>query len=62
MLHTFKYNYKNLEIVVGESVLYSGINKSIELKYLNPFHLWSWENTGSGVNGLNAILFFKCKI
>ena len=61
MLHTFKYNYKNLEIVVGESVLYSGINKSIELKYLNPFHLWSWENTGSGVNGLNAILFLSVK-
>ena len=56
-LHTLSYTYKNLNVIFGESIIISGINSSLRLKYLNPFHLWSWENIGSAENGMNAFLF-----
>ena len=36
----------------------TGINESLDIKYLNPINFWSWENIGSTNNGLNAFLFF----
>ena len=44
---------------IGEAVISSNINESIDIKYLNPFNFWSWENIGSTTNGLNAFFIFR---
>lgn len=56
-LHTFEFLFENFRILIGESLIVSGENQLLSLKYLNPFHLWSWENNGKGEEGLNAVLF-----
>lgn len=55
--HTFGYNSNKISITIGEGVLTTGYSKSVELKYLNPFSFWSWENVGSTNKGLNAFLY-----
>ena len=56
-IHSLVYKTKQLKITVGESILETGLNKSINIKYLNPFHLWGWEGNGSGIKGINGFLF-----
>ena len=56
-MHSIKYSNTNLSITVGEAIISTGIDKSIDLKYLNPFNFWAWENLGSLTKGLNAFLF-----
>ena len=57
-LHTLSYNQDNFSITIGEAILDSGLGKSINLNYINPFHLWSWENISGGDRGVNGFLFF----
>ena len=56
-MHTFGYQSKRFSITFGESIIATGISKSINIQYLNPFNFWSWENLGSTNKGLNAFLY-----
>ena len=56
-MHSFKFSNKVLSATIGEAVISSGIEKPINIKYLNPFNFWAWENSGSLTEGLNAFLF-----
>ena len=56
-MHSFSFRNKWIDFSIGEAIISSNINESIDIKYLNPFNFWSWENIGSTTNGLNAILF-----
>ncbi len=56
-MHTLEYISKKLKLRFGEAVISSGFNESIDIKLLNPFNLWSWENLGSSNRGLNAFLY-----
>jgi len=56
-VHSFGYKSEKLSITLGESVLISGVSKSINIQFLNPFSFWSWENIGSTTKGLNALLY-----
>ena len=56
-LHTLSYVNNSFIISAGEGVLDSGKAKSISFNYLNPFHLWSWENISGGTKGVNSFLF-----
>ena len=56
-MHTIGYSSDKINITFGEAVISSGINESINLNFLNPFSLWSWENTGSTDRGINAFLY-----
>ena len=64
-MHSISYKSEKLDFTVGEAIISSGLSESINIKYLNPFNFWSWENIGSTTNGLNAFLFsgmsFKVK-
>ena len=44
-------------ITIGEAVISSSISESVDIKFLNPFNFWSWENIGSTDEGLNALLY-----
>ena len=57
-LHTLNYKQNNFSITLGEGVLESGNGKSISLNYLNPIHLWTWENISGGSQGINGFLYF----
>ena len=56
-LHTFGYKSEKLIFKIGEAVISTGVNESIDIKFLNPLNFWSWENTGSTDEGLNAFLY-----
>ena len=56
-MHSFSFRTERLDFSVGEAIISSNTNESIDIKYLNPFNFWSWENIGSTTNGLNAFLF-----
>ena len=56
-MHSFNFNFNKLSISFGEAVLSTGIEESIDLKYINPFNFWSWENIGSLSKGLNAFIY-----
>ena len=56
-LHIFDFKFKKFQIKIGEAAISSGFEESIDIKYLNPFNFWSWENVGSTVEGLNAFLY-----
>ena len=53
-MHSISYKSEKLRFTIGETIISSGLNESINIKYLNPFNFWSWENIGSTTNGLNA--------
>tara|TARA_Y100000590_G_scaffold469374_1_gene656615 strand:+ start:302 stop:1717 length:1416 start_codon:yes stop_codon:yes gene_type:complete len=55
--HSFDYKSDRIHLTIGESIISTGERESINIKYLNPFHLWSWENLGSTNKGLNAFLY-----
>ena len=56
-MHSFRYITERLDFTIGEAIISSNIDESIDIKYLNPFNFWSWENIGSTTEGLNAFLF-----
>ena len=56
-MHSFGYQSERFSITFGESIIATGISKSINIQYLNPFNFWSWENLGSTNKGLNAFLY-----
>ena len=56
-MHSFNFTIKRLDFTVGEAIISSNVDESIDIKYLNPFNFWSWENIGSTTNGLNAFLY-----
>ena len=56
-MHTFKYKFEKLDISIGEAIISSGIDNSVDIKLLNPFSFWSWENLGSTDRGYNAFLY-----
>lgn len=56
-IHSLNYEKDKLSITIGETVLATGISRSIDLNYINPFHFWSWENLGNTNKGLNAFLY-----
>ena len=56
-MHTFGLNFAKLNFTIGEAVVSTGINESLDIKFLNPFNFWSWENVGSSDKGLNAFLY-----
>ena len=55
--HSFDYKTDRIRFTIGESIISTGRRESINIKYLNPFHFWSWENLGSTNKGLNAFLY-----
>ena len=55
--HSFDYKTNKLHVTIGEAIISTGSKKSVDIKYLNPFHFWSWENLGSTNKGLNAFLY-----
>ena len=57
-MHSLSINLNKLSLTFGESVISTGIEESIDIKYLNPFNFWAWENLGSLDKGLNAFLYF----
>ncbi|CAN0063608.1 unnamed protein product, partial [Chrysoparadoxa australica] len=42
--------FKNFQVTYFESVIYSGFNTGISLKYLNPFNLFGLESSNSPIN------------
>ena len=46
-MHSISYKSEKLDFTVGEAIISSGSSESINIKYLNPFNFWSWENIGS---------------
>ena len=56
-MHTLGINFTKLNFTIGEAVVSTGINESLDIKFLNPFNFWSWENVGSSDKGLNAFLY-----
>ena len=56
-MHTIGYSSDKINLTIGEAIISSGVNESINLSYLNPFSLWSWENIGSTISGINAFLY-----
>ena len=46
-MHTLGFKSKRFDFTIGETILSTGLNESLNIKYLNPFNFWSWENTGS---------------
>ncbi len=61
-MHSLGLKIKNISISFGEAIISTGINETINIKYLNPFNFWAWENIGSLNNGLNALLYFGIDI
>ena len=59
-MHSISYKSEKFDFTVGEAIISSGLSESINIKYLNPFNFWSWENIGSTTNGLNAFYFQEC--
>ena len=57
-MHTFSYDFKKLSLTIGEAVISSSISESVDIKFLNPFNFWSWENIGSTDEGLNAFIWW----
>ena len=57
-MHSLKIIKDNFSITFGESIISTGVEESINIKYLNPFNFWAWENLGSLNKGLNAFLYF----
>ena len=55
--HSFDYKTDKFHLTIGESIISTGKRESVNIKYLNPFHFWSWENLGSTNKGLNAFLY-----
>ena len=55
--HSFDYKTDKIHLTIGESIISTGERESVNIKYLNPFHFWSWENLGSTNKGLNAFLY-----
>jgi len=55
--HSFDYKTDKLHLTIGESIISTGKRESVNIKFLNPFHFWSWENLGSTNKGLNAFLY-----
>ena len=55
--HSFDYKSDRIHITIGESIISTGERESVNIKYLNPFHFWAWENLGSTNKGLNAFLY-----
>ncbi len=55
--HSFDYQTDRVRLTIGESIISTGERESVNIKYLNPFHFWSWENLGSTNKGLNAFLY-----
>ena len=56
-MHTIGYSSDKINLTFGEAIISSGVNESLNLSYLNPFSLWSWENIGSTTKGINAFLY-----
>ena len=56
-MHTIGYSSDKINLTLGEAIISSGVNESLNLSYLNPFSLWSWENIGSTTRGINAFLY-----
>lgn len=42
--------FKNFQVTYFESIIYSGFNTGISLKYLNPFNLFGLESSNSPIN------------
>jgi len=57
-LHTFKYSKPAVvDVLFGEAILYSGINRSIELQYFNPFLFWMPEVVNNTTGDANGFLY-----
>ena len=57
-LHTFKYSKPAVvDVLFGEAILYSGINRSIELQYFNPFLFWMPEVMNNTTGDANGFLY-----
>ncbi|MBT6357212.1 MAG: hypothetical protein HOJ58_03775 [Chloroflexi bacterium] len=60
-LHTFEYSNNNLHILLGESVLIAGENRSFEIQYFNPMMMWLPEQVNVSTGSGNSMLFGSIK-
>lgn len=56
--HIFKLKLPNkMELLWGESILYTGVNRSVEWQYFNPVLLWTPEMVNSTTGDANGMLY-----
>lgn len=57
-LHTLKINYlQKLSLIVGEGLLYSGQNRSLDWQYFNPLIFWTPEMVNNTTGDGNGFIY-----